>query len=366
MIRFLDLHKQYLSIRAEIDSAIEQVISRSAYIGGDPVRQFEAQFAAFQKAEYCVGVGNGTDAIEIALESLELPKGSEVIVPANSFIASSEAVTRAGLKVVFCDVDPGNYCVDINDMRRRVSARTSALLAVHLYGHPCDMNAIRALAQEYGLKVVEDCAQAHGAEFEGRRVGALGDVGTFSFYPGKNLGAYGDAGAILTNDAALARNVRMIANHGRLSKYDHEFEGRNSRLDGLQAAILSAKLPHLDGWLKHRIEIAAIYSAGLQGIPDLDLPEQDARVRAVYHLFVIRSTVRDKLQSHLTAAGIETGVHYPIALPRLRAYDYLGQGDEPMFANHVGGQLLSLPIGEHLSFEDAAYVVSTVRSFFGK
>lgn len=366
MIRFLDLHKQYLSIRAEIDSAIGQVISRSAYVGGDSVRQFEAQFAAFQQAEHCVGVGNGTDAIEIALEALDLPKGSEVIVPANSFIASSEAVTRAGLKVVFCDVRPGDYCVDINDMRRRVSARTSALLAVHLYGHPCDMHAIRALAREFGLKVVEDCAQAHGAEFEGLRVGALGDVGTFSFYPGKNLGAYGDAGAILTNDAALARNVRMIANHGRLSKYDHEFEGRNSRLDGLQAAILSAKLPHLDGWLKHRIGIAGIYHAGLQGIPDLELPEQDSRVRAVYHLFVIRSAVRDKLQSHLTAAGIETGVHYPIALPRLRAYDYLGQGDEPMFANHVGGQLLSLPIGEHLSPDDAAYVVSTVRAFFGR
>jgi dTDP-4-amino-4,6-dideoxygalactose transaminase len=366
MIKFLDLHKQYLSIKTEIDSAIEQVIGWSAYIGGDYVRQFEAQFAAFQEAGYCVGVGNGTDAIEIALESLNLPKGSEVIVPANSFIASSEAVTRSGLKVVFCDVRPGDYCIDINDVRRRVSPRTSALLAVHLYGHPCDMSAILDVARECKLKVVEDCAQAHGAEFERRRVGALGDIGAFSFYPGKNLGAYGDAGAIVTNDEALARRVRMIANHGRLSKYDHEFEGRNSRLDGLQAAILSAKLPHLDGWLDHRIKIARIYHDGLQGIPDLGLPDQDVRVRAVYHLFVVRTALRDQLQSHLAAAGIETGVHYPIALPRLRAYEYLHQGDQPMFANSVGGQLLSLPIGEHLSLEDAEYVVSTVRAYFGK
>jgi dTDP-4-amino-4,6-dideoxygalactose transaminase len=366
MIKFLDLHKQYLSIKTEIDSAIEQVISRSAYIGGDAARQFETQFAAFQGARYCVGVGNGTDAIEIALESLDLPKGSEVIVPANSFIASSEAVTRSGLKVVFCDVNPDNYCMDLKDVRRRISSRTSALLAVHLYGHPCDMDAVLDLAREYQLRVVEDCAQAHGAEFGQRRIGALGDIGAFSFYPGKNLGAYGDAGAIVTNDAALAQRVRMIANHGRLSKYDHEFEGRNSRLDGLQAAILSAKLRHLDGWLDHRIKIAMAYQAGLQGIPELHLPKQDARVRAVYHLFVVRTGERDQLQSHLTAAGIETGVHYPIALPRLRAYEYLDQGGEPMFANGAGGQLLSLPIGEHLSMEDAAHVVSTVRSYFKK
>jgi len=366
MIRFLDLRQQYLSIKPEIDAAIEQVILDSAYIGGAHVRKFEEAFAAFQGSRHCVGVANGTDAIEIALESLGLPPGSEVIVPANSFIASSEAVTRSGLRVVFCDADPVHYGINVEDARRRLSPRTSALLLVHLYGHPCNMDPVLDLARQHGLRVVEDCAQAHGAEFRGRRVGAIGDVGTFSFYPGKNLGAYGDAGAIVTNDAALAQRARMIANHGRLAKYDHEFEGRNSRLDGLQAAVLSVKLRHLEVWLEHRIAIAGIYQAGLAGISQLALPGAADWARAVYHLFVVRTAARDQLQQHLAAAGIETGVHYPIALPRLRAYEYLGQGSEPMFANTAGDSLLSLPIGDHLSADEARRVVAVVREFFGR
>jgi dTDP-4-amino-4,6-dideoxygalactose transaminase len=218
MIKFLDLNAQYESIRPAIDEAIASVIARAAFIGGEDITRFESAFAAFQQAEHCVAVGNGTDAIEIALEALALPPGSEVIVPANSFIASSEAVTRGGHRVVFADVDPMSYTLDPADVRQRVTPQTKAIVVVHLYGHPARMDELLAIAKEHDLRIIEDCAQAHGAEFRGHRVGAIGDIGTFSFYPGKNLGAYGDGGAIVTNDADLALKCRMIANHGRIDK----------------------------------------------------------------------------------------------------------------------------------------------------
>jgi len=236
-------------------------------------------------------------------------------------------------------------------------------MAVHLYGHPCNMARIMDLAGSFGLKVIEDCAQAHGAEVGGRRVGAIGDIGTFSFYPGKNLGAYGDAGAILTNDGDLARRCRMVANHGRVDKYDHQFEGRNSRLDGLQAAVLGVKLKHLEGWLERRIEVAALYGELLRDIPNLKLPVVAANVRHVFHLYVVRTEQRDELAAHLRKLGISTGVHYPVALPKLQAYRYLGAPDASMYANRQDGELLSLPMGEHLSDEDVARVADGVRQF---
>lgn len=363
MIKFLDLVAQYRSIQSEIDAAIRGVIEESAFIGGPHVAAFEQEFARYQQGQHCVAVGNGTDAIEIALEALGLPAGSEVIVPANSFIATSEAVTRAGLKVVFADVDPQTYTLDVADVRRRVGPRTAAVIAVHLYGHPCDMEGLLSVAREHGLKVLEDCAQAHGAEYRGRRVGALGDAGTFSFYPGKNLGAYGDGGAVLTNDGDLARRCRMIANHGRVEKYNHQFEGRNSRLDGMQAAVLLVKLKHLEGWVRRRQAIAERYLEGLAGQDGLVLPTIAGNVRHAFHLFVVRSRKRDALREHLTRAGIETGIHYPIALPKLVAYQYLGQGEADMFANRVDGELLSLPMGEHLNDGDIDHVIAAVRDF---
>ncbi|MDF2940376.1 MAG: DegT/DnrJ/EryC1/StrS family aminotransferase [Gammaproteobacteria bacterium] len=364
MIKFLDLKKQYLSMKPEIDAAISSIIESSAFIGGKPISEFEAEFAQYQQAKHCVGVANGTDALEIAIEALDLPRGSEIIVPANTFIASSEAVTRSGHKVVFCDCRADNYGIDIEDVKKRINSKTKAIIAVHLYGHAVDMQALSDLAQQHNLKIIEDCAQAHGAEFQGRRVGAIGDIGTFSFYPGKNLGAFGDAGAIVTNDDTLAKKVRMIANHGRVAKYDHVFEGRNSRLDGLQAAILSIKLKHLDNWTALRRQAAEYYLSHLSGIKDLVLPQADSRVKAVYHLFVIRSVYRDELKQFLEKHGIETGIHYPIALPKLKAYDYLQQGQEAMLANQLDSQLLSLPIGEHLSEQELAQVVTVVKSFF--
>lgn len=364
MINFLDLHKQYLSLKTEIDAAIADVIARAAFIGGPDVAAFEAAFAEYQQVAHCVGVANGTDAIEIALEALALPGGSEVIVPANSFIASSEAVTRSGLKVVFADVDPNTYTLDLGDVERRITPRTSAVIAVHLYGHPCDMDGLKALAERRGLKIVEDCAQAHGAEYNGRRMGGQGDIATFSFYPGKNLGGYGDGGAITTDDQLLAKRCRMIANHGRTGKYDHQFEGRNSRLDALQAAILSVKLRHLESWVRQRNVIADHYRRELANVGDLVLPTRPGNGRHAHHLFVVRTYQREALASHLKAEGIQTGVHYPIALPKLEAYAYLGQASEDTFANRSDHTLLSLPIGEHMTAADAEFVAGAVRRFF--
>ena len=294
MIKFLDLHAQYLGIKDEMDAAIAGVIADSAYIGGERVKKFEADFAAYIGAKHCIGVGNGTDALEIILSSLGLPKGSKVIVPANSFIATSEAVTNAGFEVIFADVKE-DYTIKLEMVEG-----VKAVICVHLYGLPCDMDEITAFCAKHSLALIEDCAQAHGAQYKGQKVGTFGNAASFSFYPGKNLGAYGDGGAITTNDDALAKKMRMTANHGRTGKYDHEFEGRNSRLDGLQAAVLGVKLPHLDSWLERRNSIAGVYLRELAGTP-LELPRAYDDRRHVWHLFVIRTDRRDELKEFLAS-----------------------------------------------------------------
>lgn len=365
MVKFLDLHAQYLSIKDEMDAAIAGIIAKSAFIGGPGIAAFETAFAAWLGASHCIGVGNGTDAIEIALEALDLPAGSEVIVPANSFIATSETVSRSGFKVVFADVDPHTYVLDPDSVRRHVTDKTSALIPVHLYGHPCDMPAMMAIAEEHDLRVIEDCAQAHGARIDGQTVGTIGDFGTFSFYPGKNLGAYGDAGALTTGNEGLAKRARMIANHGRVGKYDHQFEGRNSRLDGLQAAVLSTKLVHLDDWTGRRIAVADRYMERLADVRGLTLPRRSNRAHHVYHLFVVRTPERDALAAHLKERGVETGIHYPVALPRLAAYADHPQTGVDFFAAKMGAEVLSLPMGEHLELEQIDQVCAGVREFFG-
>lgn len=366
MIKFVDLYHQYQTIKDEIEAAIAQIIRQSAFISGEAVEAFEREFAAYQECGHCVGVANGTDAIEIVLEALSLPRNSEVIVPANTFIATSEAVTRAGNRVVFADIDPSTHTLDPVDVSRRITEKTAAIIGVHLYGQPCQMDELLEICRSRDLKLVEDCAQAHGAEYRGRRVGSLGAAATFSFYPGKNLGAYGDAGAITTSSESLARKCRMIANHGRTAKYDHQFEGRNSRLDGLQAAILRVKLRHLEAWTQRRERIAAIYSDGLTGLGDLVLPRAIAGTRHVFHLYVIQTARRDELAKFLREREIQTGIHYPVALPKLQAYAYLRQANEPLVANRTDSTLLSLPMGEHLSDEQARKVVESVRDFFGQ
>lgn len=365
MVKFLDLAEQYKTIKQEVDQAIHDVIAKSAFIGGEYVANFEQEFAQYVGVDYCLGVGNGTDAIEIAIEALNMPVGSEIIVPANSFIASSEAVTRQGHKVVFADCDSKSYVLSIEDLKSRITPKTKAIVAVHLYGHPCDMGALKQIAAENDLYIIEDCAQAHGAEYEGKSVGGIGDIGTFSFYPGKNLGAYGDGGAITTNSPELAKKCRMIANHGRIAKYDHEFEGRNSRLDGLQAAILSIKLKHLSSWTEKRIACADFYLENLKDISQIVLPVRQSWAKQVYHLFVIRTDNREALVDFLKEKGIQTGIHYPISLPKLKAYEYTNQEKENLFANQSDKMLLSLPIGEHLTEQDLHSVIQAMHEFFG-
>lgn len=363
MIKFLDLKYQYISIKNEIDNTIKNVIDDSAFIGGKYLSKFEEEFAKYQEAKHCVGVANGTDGLEIVLEALNLPKNCEVIVPANSFISTAEAVTRSGHKVIFCDCDKDNYTISIPSLKSKITKNTKAIMAVHLYGHPCDMDQILVIANKYNLKVIEDCAQAHGAEYKGKKIGAIADAGVFSFYPGKNLGAYGDGGSIVTNNDQIAQKTRMIANHGRIEKYNHEFEGRNSRLDALQAAILSVKLNHLDKWIDLRINLAEFYLENLKNIGDIVLPIKENWAKQVYHLFVIRTSNRNDLKKYLEDNNIQTGIHYPIALPKLNAYNYINQAKEDFFANKSANKLLSLPIGEHIHKNQAELVVKIIKSF---
>jgi len=364
MIKLNDLLKQYKSIKPEIDHAVKSVILNSSFIGGKFVTEFENAFAQYHEVKYCIGVGNGTDALEIVLEALKLPKGREILVPANSFIATSEAVTRAGFKVKFCDCDPKYYVSSPKDIVKKITKRTTAIIVVHLYGHPCPMDEILLIAKKNNLKVIEDSAQAHGALYKEHKVGSMADAGTFSFYPGKNLGAYGDAGAIVTNHLELANKCRMIANHGRVEKYNHEFEGRNSRLDGLQAAILNVKLKHLDQWLTRRRKVADHYLNSIKPCRDLVLPSEAKWAKHGWHQFVIRTKQRDFLKDYLRTKGIESGIHYPIALPRLKAYAYCKQSDEKMTANRIDREVLSLPMGEHLSSHEIRKVVMAINGFF--
>ena len=362
MIKFLDLHYQYLSIKNEIDLVISNVISSSSYIGGRYVSEFEENFADFQGVNHCIGVGNCTDALEIAIESLDLPKGSEIIVPANSFIASAEAVIRTGHKIVFCDANSSDYTINLNDIVGRINENTAAILVVHLYGHPCDMDAVKVIAQKFNLKIIEDCAQAVGAEYKSKKLGGIGDIGCFSFYPGKNLGAYGDAGAIVTNNESLAKKCRMIANHGRIGKYDHEFVGRNSRLDGIQAAILNVKLKFLDEWITHRNLIAEEYLKELVNFADVILPIKQEWANHAYHLFVIRHPDRNTIIDKCAQLEIQTSIHYPIALPKLKAFEYCGQSKEKGFCWANDHKLLSLPIGEHIDLDELKIKLNLLTS----
>ncbi len=363
-IPLVDLKLQYQAIRQEVDAAIQAVIDKTAFIGGPFVKKFEQDFAGYVGRAHCVAVGNGTDALVMALRGLGLRPGDEVIVPALTFIATSEAVTLAGGKVVFVDVEPQSRCLDPQKVAEAINPATKGIIAVHLYGRPAPMAELNQLARQHGLWLVEDAAQAHGATYQGRKIGSLGTVGCFSFYPGKNLGAYGDGGAVVCDDQELALRIRMLANHGRTEKYDHLMEGSNSRMDGLQAAILSAKLPHLDQWNQARRKAAAEYVARL-GAEPLVLP-QDVEGH-VYHLFVVECERRDQLLRHLQEAGIGASIHYPNALPLLSAYRYLNPqpGSWPV-AERLVGQIVSLPLFPEINPAQLDYVGQTVHSFFQK
>jgi dTDP-4-amino-4,6-dideoxygalactose transaminase len=363
-VPFADLHLQYLSLKEEIDEAIASVIRSSAFIRGPFVQTFEDEFAAVVGAPHCISCGNGTDSLFIAMRALGVRPGDEVITTAHSWISTSETISQAGGSVVFCDTDATTYTIDPAQIEARITPRTVGIIPVHLYGQPADMTAIMAIARKHGLWVIEDCAQSHLAETDGQVVGSFGDVASYSFYPGKNLGAMGDAGAITCKDKSLADRMAMFARHGGLSKGDHQIEGINSRLDGLQAAILSVKLRRLREWTAKRQELARGYARALGDLNRLELPETAAGRNHVYHLFVIKHDRRDALAAHLKQAGIQTVVNYPVSLPFLPAYERLGHRPED-FPNAFGNQsrILSIPIFPEMTEAQLTYVADAIRGF---
>jgi dTDP-4-amino-4,6-dideoxygalactose transaminase len=363
-VPFADLQAQYLSIQGEIDAAIADVIRSSAFIRGPHVERFEREFAAATGAAHCVSCANGTDSLYIAMRALEVRPGDEVIVPAHSWISTSETVTQAGATVVFCDTDPATYTIDPRQLEAKVSPRTVGIIPVHLYGQPADMRAVMAVAEKHRLWVVEDCAQAHLARCHGSMVGSFGIAASYSFYPGKNLGAMGDAGAITTADSRLAERMAMFARHGGLTKGDHRIEGINSRLDGLQAAILSVKLRHLPAWTERRRQLAKNYGEALAGIAGLATPAVAAGREPVWHLYVVQHARRDELAAHLARCGVQTVINYPTALPFLPAYRRFAHRPEDFPAAHAAqSRILSLPIFPEMSAAQLGAVADAIRSF---
>lgn len=362
-VPFNDLKLQLDTMQPEMGEAIQSVINRSAFVGGAEVSSFEEEFATYCDAVGAVGVGNGTDAIEIALWVMGIGPGDEVIVPAHTFIASAEPVVRLGATPVFVECDPKYYNIDVDACADAVTDRTKAIIAVHLYGQPCDMDPINEIAAKHGIKVLEDAAQAHGARYKGRRVGTLGDAATFSFYPGKNLGAYGDGGAIVSSDSEFLDAARRIANHGRgkNEKFNHSRIGCNSRLDGLQAAVLRVKLRRLDRWNERRREIASRYSASLRDI--VQVPVDANSVESVYHLYVIQTEDRDRLRKALAQDGIQCGLHYPIAVHQHQGFREFFSGKQISLpaTEAAVSRILSLPIFPELTDDQIDYVSAAIR-----
>lgn len=362
---FVDLNAQYLTIKDEIDDAINQVIKTSSFIRGPFVEEFEENFSNVMQSKYCISCANGTDALYIAMTALAIEPGDEVIVPAHSWISTSETVTQAGGKVVFCDTDSETFTINPNLIEEKITSRTVGIIPVHLFGQPADMDPIMAIAEKFNLWVIEDCAQAHFAKYKGVQVGNFGDAATFSFYPGKNLGAMGDAGAIVTNNEDLATKMAMFARHGGLKKGDHQIEGINSRMDGLQAAILSVKLPHLRKWTNLRQSRASLYSERLLSLDKVLCPKVSLDGEHVWHLYVIKTDQRDHLKSYLATNGIPSVINYPTALPFLPAYKRFGHKPDD-FPNAFANQssILSLPIYPELTDDKIDSISEAIHTFF--
>ena len=363
-IPFLDLKAPYEELRDELDAAYRVVMEGGWYVLGREVDAFENEFAAACGARHCVGVANGLDALHLILRALGIGDGDEVLVPSNTYVATWLAVSYAGATPVPVEPDERTHNLDPERMEAAITRKTKGVIPVHLYGQPAEMERIGEVAASHGLKVIEDAAQAHGARYQGRAAGVLGDAAGFSFYPGKNLGALGDAGAVVTNDAALADAVRVLRNYGSRRKYYNEVKGYNSRLDELQAALLRVKLRKLEEWNVRRKQVASHYLTALEGIADLVRPAVPAHIEPCWHLFVVRHPQRDALQRHLEAAGVGTLIHYPLPPHLQNAYVDLGYapGDQPL-AEKLANEVLSLPIGPHVAPEHIDYVVSALRSF---
>jgi dTDP-4-amino-4,6-dideoxygalactose transaminase len=361
-VPFLELGQTYLEIKDELDAAYQRVMNSGWYILGSEVKAFEEEFAAYCGTKHCVGVGNGLEALQLVLRGYGIGPGDEVIVPGNTYIATWLAVSNAGATVVPVEPDEGTFNINPQCIEAAISPRTKAILPVHLYGQPADMRPINEIARRHGLKVIEDAAQAHGARYRDRRVGSLGDAAGWSFYPTKNLGAYGDAGAVTTDDDELADKVRLLRNYGSKRKYYNDEQGINSRLDELQAALLRVRLDHLDEWNSRRARIATRYLEELRGT-ELMLPEVCEGADPVWHLFVVRSKRRDGLQTYLKSAGINTLVHYPVPPHLQKAYPELAlpAGSLPI-TEAIHREVLSLPMGPQLSQAHLAQVLSALKS----
>ena len=365
-VPFLDLKAEYAELKNDLDAAIQRVLASGWYILGAELEAFEKAFAAYCAVSHCVGVGNGLDALHLILRALEIGFGDEVIVPANTYIATWLAVSYSGATPVPVEPEERTYNIDPSRIEEAITSKTKAIIAVHLYGQPADMDAINEIAARHGLKVIEDAAQAHGARYKGRRAGSLADAAGFSFYPSKNLGAVGDGGAVVTNEAELAEKVRMLRSYGSPVKYHHEVKGFNSRLDELQAALLNVKLHRLDELNERRRGIADYYLESLKDMSDLVLPYVPESMQPVWHLFVIRHPNRDKLQKYLSTTGIGTLIHYP--LPPYSQNAYASQRYSTLsypLSTKIADEVLSIPMGPYLSMEEARYVTSRMLNFTG-
>ena len=364
-IPLVDLKTQYLSIKHDIDNAINDVINETSFIKGKYLTKFENEFAKANNSKFCIGVGNGTDALYIALKALGLGKGDEVITTALSWISTPEAILLCGAKPVFIDINPNTFNLDEKKIESQISSKTKAILPVHLYGQPSEILKIKEISQKHSLYLIEDCAQAHFSKYNDQKVGTFGEIGTFSFYPGKNLGAFGDGGALITNDTSLAERIRRIANHGSLNKHDHMIAGINSRLDGIQAAILSVKLNHIDNWNKKRLEIAKLYSLSLKDIGDIEVPLISSSTKHIFHIYVIKTDHREELKKFLQEKGISTGIHYPKALPFLPPFSHLKNSIEIFKNSYITtNKILSLPIYPELKQNQIEYIINSIKSFF--
>jgi dTDP-4-amino-4,6-dideoxygalactose transaminase len=364
-IPFVDLKSQYTSIKIDIDRAINNVINDTAFIGGKYVYKFEQNFASLYGVKKCVSCANGTDSLYIIMKMLGIGKGDEVITAANSWISSSETITQVGAKPVFIDAHPVFYSMDENLLESLITPKTKAVIAVHLQGQMCNIEHIKSICDKNNIYLIEDCAQAHFSEFNGKRAGTFGIAGSFSFYPSKNLGAYGDAGCIITNDDAFANKCRMFANHGSLTKHQHQIEGINSRLDGLQAAILNVKLPHILNWTDNRIKNAALYSEKLESIKEVKVPVIRYNTKHTFHLYVIQAEKRDELRQYLEKKGIETAIHYPKILPNLEVYQYMNAEFHNFnVSSQIEARILSLPLYAELKEVEIEYVANCIRTFY--
>jgi len=364
-IPLVDLKANYFSIKEEIDKAISEVIETSSFIQGPQLREFEKNFASYCNSKHCIGTSSGTSALILSLKAHGIKQGDEVITTPYTFVATTGSIIEAGAKIKFVDVS-NDYLIDASKIKEAITDKTKAIMPVHLYGQHADMDAIKEIAEENNLLIIEDAAQAHGAEYKNKK-SPVSTTATFSFYPAKNLGAYGDAGCVVTNDDEIAEKVRMLLDRGRTSKYEYKLLGSNNRLDTIQAAILNAKLKHLDKWVEQRRKNAQTYNQLLSETNNIILPTESKNRKHAYHLYVIRAKEREKLQQHLKKSGIQTGIHYPISLHLQEAYSYLGhkQGDFPVSEAHTK-EILSLPLYPELTEEQISYITEKIKEFYSK